>query len=77
MFYNGYHFWGMHIIWWFIWFVFIFWIFFTPYYVPGVQKKKDSPLDILQNRFAAGRITKEEYKEHKKILEDDLAKKTT
>ncbi|MBA2613594.1 MAG: SHOCT domain-containing protein [Bacteroidetes bacterium] len=69
MLYNGYHFWGMHLIWWFIWIVLIFWIFGTPYDVPG-QRKKQSPLDILQKRFASGEINKEEYLERKKILEN-------
>jgi putative membrane protein len=36
--------------------------------------KKESPLEILWKRFAAGQIAKEEYQEHKKILESDLAK---
>ncbi|MEO8086537.1 MAG: SHOCT domain-containing protein, partial [Bacteroidota bacterium] len=31
MFYEGYHFWGMHLTWWFIWLVLLFWIFATPY----------------------------------------------
>ncbi|MEO7905589.1 MAG: SHOCT domain-containing protein [Saprospiraceae bacterium] len=74
MFYNGYHFSGMHLIWWFIWLVFLFWIFATPYDIPGQMKKKDSPLDILQKRFASGQITKEDYHERRKILEDDLTK---
>lgn len=47
----------------------LFWIFFTPYSIPGERGKKDSPLDILQKRFASGEITKEEYQEQKKILE--------
>ncbi|MEO7463423.1 MAG: SHOCT domain-containing protein [Ferruginibacter sp.] len=70
--YEGYHFWGMHLIWWFIWIVFIIWIFATPWDVPGQKKKKDLPLDILQRRLAANQITKEEYQESKKILENDL-----
>ena len=72
--YDGYHFWGMHLIWWFVWLMFIFWIFATPYYVPFQQKKKDSPLDILKRRLASGEIKTEEYQEKKKILESDLAK---
>ena len=36
--------------------------------------RKDSPLDVLRKRFAAGEIQTEEYQEKKKILEDDLAK---
>jgi putative membrane protein len=74
MFYEGYHFWGMHLLWWFVWIILLFWIFATPYDIPGQRKKKDSPLDILQKRFASGQISTEEYHEKKKILENDLAK---
>ena len=74
MFYDGYHFMGMHLIWWFIWLGLLFLIFATPYDVPGQMKKKDSPLDILQKRFASGQITKENYQEHKALLEIDSAK---
>ena len=74
--YNGYHFGGMHLIWWFIWGVFIFWIFAMPWDVPGQKKKASSPLDILQKRFASGVITKEEYKEQKATLENDTINKS-
>ena len=73
MFYNNY-FWGMHLIWWIVWFVMLFWVFAIPYNIPGQRIKKDSPLDILQKRFASGQLTNEEYQEKKKILESDLAK---
>ena len=73
MFYDGYHFGGMHLIWWLIWIIFMFWIFATPYNIPGQRKKKDSPLDILQKRFASGQIKTEEYQEKKRILENDVA----
>ena len=72
--YDGYHFWGMHLIWWFIWIMFIFWVFATPYDIPWHMKKKDSPLDILHKRFASGKMSKEQYQEHKAILEKDVAK---
>ena len=72
--YHGYNFGGMHIIWWFIWMIFIFWIFATPYDIPGQRRRKDSPLDILQKRFASGQISNDEYQEKKKILENDLSK---
>ena len=72
--YEGYHLGGMHLVWWFIWIIVMFWIFATPFNVPGQRKKKDSPLDILQRRFAAGEITKENYQEHKALLEKDLSK---
>jgi putative membrane protein len=67
--YDGYHFGGMHLIWWFIWMIFIFWIFATPFDIPGNRRRKYSSLDILKNRFAAGQITKETYQEHKALLE--------
>ena len=76
MFYNGYHFWGMHLIWWFIWIMLLIWIFATPYRIHFQRMKKDSPLDILQRRFASGEITNEEYLEKKKILENDFAKQS-
>ena len=46
-----------------------------PYDIPGQMKKKDSPLDILQKRFASRQINKDEYQEQKKILANDLAKR--
>jgi putative membrane protein len=71
--YYGYHFWGMHLIWWVIWILLLFWIFFTPYDIPG-RRSKSSALDILQRRFASGEISKEDYEERKKVIESDLLK---
>jgi putative membrane protein len=73
MMYNG-GFWGMNLIWWFIWMVMIFWIFATPYSIPGQRFRKDTAFDILRKRYAAGELTTEEYKEKKKLLEVDLGK---
>ena len=72
MFYTN-NFWGMNFIWWFIWIMLIFWIFATPYDIPGQRSKKDSPLNVLQKRFASGLINNDEYQEKKKILENDLS----
>ena len=71
MFYNS-NYWGMDFIWWCVWMVILFWIFATPYDIPGQRKRKDSPLNILQRRFAAGEIDKEEYHEKRKMIENDL-----
>ena len=71
MLYYGYHFWGMHLIWWCVWIIFLFWIFAMPYNIPSLRIKKDSPLDILKKRLASGEITTEEYNEKKKILKND------
>jgi putative membrane protein len=73
---DGSYFWGMHWMWWFIWMILLFWIFATPWNIPGQRMKKDSPFDILQKRFASGIITKEEYDEKKKILQADLVIRT-
>jgi putative membrane protein len=67
MLYND-GFWGMHLIWWFIWMGIIFWIFGTPYRIPGRLFKKDTAFDILRKRFVAGELTTEEYKEMKRLL---------
>jgi len=69
--YEGSYFWGMDIIWWFIWICLVVWIFALPYDIPGQRKRKNSPLDVLKARFAAGQITKDEYQESKKILENN------
>lgn len=62
------HYWGMHIIWWVIWVIFIIWIFVTPWDIPGQRTKKETPLDILKKRYAQGEISKSEYQEMKKDL---------
>lgn len=67
--YEGYQFFGMHLFWWIIWMVLIFWIFVTPYAIPGQRRKKDTAVDILNKRFAGGQITRDEYEETKKIIE--------
>jgi putative membrane protein len=62
----------MNLVWWFIWGIMLFWIFALPYDLPGQRNKKNSPLDILQKRFASGEITHEEYRDKKNILENDI-----
>ncbi|ADR22070.1 hypothetical protein MATR_02960 [Marivirga tractuosa] len=63
------HYWGMHIIWWVIWVIFIIWIFATPWDIPGQRTKKETPLDLLKKRYAKGEISKEEYEDIKKTLQ--------
>lgn len=65
--YNDYYL-GMSAIWWGIWLVLLFWIFVLPYDIPGQRKRKDTPLDLLKNRFAAGQMTKEEFQSQKDLL---------
>lgn len=68
--YVNYQFVGMHLLWWFLWLILLFWIFATPYNIPGQKTKKDSPLDILKKRFAQGEINKEEFQEKKNLMEN-------
>lgn len=68
-YYNG--FWGMNFIWWIIWILLLISIFATPW---GYRRTRDTSYDILRRRFAAGEITKEEYLEAKKVLDDDVQK---
>ncbi|MFZ1371716.1 MAG: SHOCT domain-containing protein [Ferruginibacter sp.] len=65
---------GMHLFWWLIWGTLLVWIFATPYKIPGERLKKNTPLYILQKRFASGIINNEEYLEKKRILESGLNK---
>jgi putative membrane protein len=67
----GHHFWGMHMFWWVFWIIILIWIFATPYDLPGQRKKNETPLEILKKRFAKGEITKEEFDEKKKFLEEN------
>tara|TARA_R110000868_G_scaffold73940_2_gene213948 strand:+ start:187 stop:405 length:219 start_codon:yes stop_codon:yes gene_type:complete len=64
------HYWGMHLFWWIFWVIMIVWIFAIPADIPGQRNKKDSPLDVLKKRFAAGEIDTKEYEERKRVLED-------
>ena len=71
-----YGFFGMHMLWWLFWIILISILFgwFEP--VPKRRIRKDSPLDILQKRFASGEITAEEYQEKKNVLASDLTNST-
>lgn len=65
---GGYGYGGMHLFWWFAWGLLIFWIFASPYKLPGQRFKKDSPLDILKKRLANGDIDNKSFLEKKKLL---------
>jgi putative membrane protein len=67
-------FFGMNLVWWFIFAVLLFWIFATPYKVPGQRRRRNTPLNILKQRFASGQITEEEYTWKRETIERDLAK---
>jgi len=70
--YENYYF-GMNLLWWFAWWLLLFWIFAIPYDIPGQRNQRDSAADILRKRLKAHAITKDEYYEKLRILENDQA----
>ena len=64
--YNGNYF-GMHVAWWIFWIVIVIIII----YMAKKQEKappRETPLKILEKRFAKGEITKEEFEKSKDTL---------
>jgi putative membrane protein len=70
--YDNYYF-GMNLLWWFAWCVLIFWIFAMPYNIPGQPNQRGSAVDIVRKRFKTGTITKNEYDEKLRLIENDKA----
>ena len=69
---DGWSFFGMHVIWWFVWILIISSTFaaFTP--VPKKHLRAGvRALDILRRRYAAGKMSSEDYEERKAALERD------
>ncbi|MCK0180658.1 SHOCT domain-containing protein [Flavobacteriaceae bacterium S0862] len=66
------HFFGMHFLWWIVWLFVLIGIFWFLYKTSFRGPQKEDSLQILKKRFANGKISKEEYEESKKILEEDL-----
>ena len=68
---NANHYFGMHGFWWLFWVIvlIVFFLALKPYLIGG-NKGKDSSLDILRRKYAAGDISKEEFEERKRVLED-------
>lgn len=73
-FFNGWGFLGMHVFWWLFWIILILALFgfFEP--VPR-HRARETPLQVLQRRYAAGEISTEEYEERKKHLVQDEIKR--
>lgn len=66
--YDGMFF-GMHFLWWIFFIIVLIWLFATPNNIIQHRFEKDSPIDILKKRFARGEITREEYEERRRVLE--------
>ena len=75
-----YHFYwfGMHAYWWIFWV--ILWMLFFSFMIPvrrsnwTTYRDLQTPLQLLQRRYAAGEVTSAEYEEHRvKLLRDAKA----
>ncbi len=63
------YYWGMHGFWWLFWV--LLWIVFFSSMMPmrrSTYRQMQSPLQLLQKRYAAGEITREEYEERRITL---------
>lgn len=63
-------FWGMHLFWWLFWIVLFVGFFSLATPVPR-RRVRETPLGVLQRRYAAGEISTEEYEERKTRLIKD------
>lgn len=70
MHYGEWGFWGMHIFWWLFWIAVIV-VMFSPLAPVSRWRRRDTPLEVLQRRYAAGEISTEEYEERKAMFEHD------
>jgi putative membrane protein len=59
---------GMHAFWWLFWIVLLVWAY--RYAVSRVkqQGRRETPLEVLQRRYAAGELSTQEYEERKARL---------
>lgn len=64
--YWGDHFWGMHLFWWIFWLALVAVLMFWAW--PRAAQRRDSALDVLRRRYAAGEISDEEYHHRLAIL---------
>lgn len=62
--YFEHHYWGMHMFWWIFWVLIISLLLFSPWPV----RRRDSAIDVLRRRFAAGEITEDEYRQRLDVL---------
>ena len=66
----GGSFWGMHFFWWRFWVAAVM-LLFSPKTQVSPGRRRETPLQVLQRRYAAGEVTTVEYEERKATLERD------
>jgi|LNFM01.2.fsa_nt_gb putative membrane protein len=70
MHYVGESYWGMHFFWWLFWVLAIM-LLFSPITPISTGRRRQTPLEILQRRYAAGEVSTTEYEERKAKLDRD------
>ena len=73
--YDWWWFGGMHLFWWIFWVILIVLLFalVMPRQRRTMRTHRETPLEVLQGRYAAGEISTEEYEERRARLERDKA----
>ncbi len=70
--FGDWSFWGMHALWWLFWIVVIAVAVVAFSSGPEcIVRRRETPLELLQRRYAAGEIGEKEYEERKRTLERD------
>lgn len=67
MHYGEWGFWGMHVFWWLFW-VAVIVVLFLPITPVSRGRRRETPLEVLQRRYAAGEVSTKEYEERKAKL---------
>ncbi|MFA5937766.1 MAG: SHOCT domain-containing protein [Sinimarinibacterium sp.] len=68
-FHGEWGFWGMHLLWWIV-IVVILAVVLKPL-VNTARRRRSTPLEVLQRRYAAGEISTEEYEKRRATLARD------
>jgi putative membrane protein len=78
MFHDGWGFFGMHVLWWVFWIILAvaFFALVTPVPRSEARRQRQTPLEILQRRYAAGEISTQDYEERKAKLQGDASAQT-
>ena len=73
MHFGEWGFFGMHLLWWLFWIVVIVMAVVAVMSGPErIVRQRETPLEILQRRYAAGEITEKEYEERTRTLKGDV-----
>jgi putative membrane protein len=70
--YFEHHYWGMHLFWWIFWMAIISALLFSPWPARPLGRR-DTAIEVLRRRFAAGEITEEEYRRRLEVLDAEGA----